>query len=41
VIAGADLTVTRGRPLAMEIDERTGFIEPSLRQCCIRLYANV
>jgi len=29
VIAGADLTVTRGRPLAMEIDERISSIEPA------------
>jgi len=28
-IAGADLTVTEGRPLAMETDERTSFIEPA------------
>jgi hypothetical protein len=28
-MAGADLTVSRGRPLAMEIDERTSSIEPA------------
>ena len=28
-IAGADLTVTRGRPLAMETDERTSSIGPA------------
>ena len=29
MIAGADLTVSRGRPLAMETDERTSSIEPA------------
>jgi hypothetical protein len=29
VIAGADLTVSRGRPLAMETDERISSIEPA------------
>ena len=28
-MAGADLTVTQGRPLAMERDERTGSIGPA------------
>ena len=28
-IAGADLTVTQGRPMTMEIDERTSFIGPA------------
>ena len=29
MIAGADLTVSRGRPLAMEKDERISSIEPA------------
>jgi hypothetical protein len=28
-VAGADLTVTQGRPLSMEIDERTSSMEPA------------
>ncbi len=28
-MAGADLTVTQGRPQTMEIDERTSFIGPA------------
>jgi len=28
-MAGADLTVSQGRPLTMEIDERTSFIGPA------------
>ena len=29
IIAGADLTVTQGRPQSMEIDERTSSMEPA------------
>ena len=37
-IAGADLTVTQGRPQSMEIDERTSSIEPAgvMAMACTR-----